>query len=96
MQELLLLVQDQFLSLKFTFKVGCASFSQAFKITSHVINRWKQRCTVNPELIKLFQYLFLILNPELNLPETVCCVRRYQGAVIQDKYHASYDFFHTL
>lgn len=30
----------------------------------------------------------------LKIPETVCCVRRYQGAVIQDKYHASYDFFH--
>ena len=30
----------------------------------------------------------------LKIPETVCCVRRYQGAMIQDKYHASYDFFH--
>lgn len=30
----------------------------------------------------------------LKIPETVCCVRKYQGAVIQDKYHASYDFFH--
>ena len=30
----------------------------------------------------------------LNIPETLCCVRKYQGALIQDKYHASYDFFH--
>ena len=30
----------------------------------------------------------------ITVPETVCCVRRYQGALIQDKYHASYDFFH--
>lgn len=30
----------------------------------------------------------------LKIPETVCCVRRYQGSMIQDKYHASYDFFH--
>lgn len=30
----------------------------------------------------------------ITLPETVCCVRRYQGAAVQDKYHASYDFFH--
>ena len=67
MPELSLLAQDQFLSLKFTFKVKCASFSQAFKIISHVIDFWKQRCTVNPKLIKLFQYLFLIPNPELNL-----------------------------
>lgn len=28
------------------------------------------------------------------IPETICCVRKYQGALIQDKYHASYDFFH--
>ena len=27
------------------------------------------------------------------IPETVCCVRKYQGALIQDKYHAAYDFF---
>lgn len=25
----------------------------------------------------------------LNIPETLCCVRKYQGALIQDKYHAS-------
>lgn len=31
----------------------------------------------------------------ITVPETVCCVRRYQGALIQDKYHASYDFFHA-
>lgn len=30
----------------------------------------------------------------ITVPETVCCVRRYQGTLIQDKYHASYDFFH--
>lgn len=30
----------------------------------------------------------------LKIPETLCCVRKYQGALIQDKYHASYDFFH--
>ena len=30
----------------------------------------------------------------IKIPETVCCVRRYQGSMIQDKYHASYDFFH--
>ena len=30
----------------------------------------------------------------IEIPETVCCVRKYQGALIQDKYHASYDFFH--
>lgn len=30
----------------------------------------------------------------LEIPETICCVRKYQGSVIQDKYHASYDFFH--
>lgn len=27
-------------------------------------------------------------------PETLCCVRKYEGALLQDKYHASYDFFH--
>ena len=30
----------------------------------------------------------------IEIPETICCVHRYQGALIQDKYHASYDFFH--
>lgn len=30
----------------------------------------------------------------LKIPETLCCVRKYEGALIQDKYHASYDFFH--
>ncbi len=30
----------------------------------------------------------------LKIPETLCCVRKYQGSLIQDKYHASYDFFH--
>ena len=30
----------------------------------------------------------------IELPEIVCCVRKYQGFLIQDKYHASYDFFH--
>ena len=30
----------------------------------------------------------------IEIPETVCCVRKYQGPLIQDKYHASYDFFH--
>lgn len=28
------------------------------------------------------------------IPETVCCVRRFQGNSGQDKYHALYDFFH--
>lgn len=30
----------------------------------------------------------------LKLPEILCCVRKYQGSLIQDLYHASYDFFH--
>lgn len=30
----------------------------------------------------------------IEIPESICCVRKYQGALIQDKYHASYDFFH--
>lgn len=30
----------------------------------------------------------------IELPETVCCIRKYQGNQIQDKYHALYDFFH--
>lgn len=30
----------------------------------------------------------------ITLPETICCVRRYQGSQVRDKYHASYDFFH--
>ena len=30
----------------------------------------------------------------IELPETICCVRKFQGPLIQDKYHASYDFFH--
>lgn len=30
----------------------------------------------------------------IEIPETVCCVRKFQGPLIQDKYHASYDFFH--
>lgn len=30
----------------------------------------------------------------VKIPETICCVRKYQGSLIQDKYHASYDFFH--
>lgn len=30
----------------------------------------------------------------IKLPETVCCVRKFQGPLIHDKYHASYDFFH--
>lgn len=30
----------------------------------------------------------------LKIPETLCCVRKYQGSLVQDKYHASYDFFH--
>ncbi|MCM1039057.1 MAG: MerR family transcriptional regulator [Ruminococcus sp.] len=30
----------------------------------------------------------------IKIPETVCCVRRFQGPLVQDKYHASYDFFH--
>ena len=30
----------------------------------------------------------------VKIPETLCCVRKYEGALLQDKYHASYDFFH--
>lgn len=30
----------------------------------------------------------------ITIPETICCVRKYQGALVQDKYHAAYDFFH--
>ena len=30
----------------------------------------------------------------ITIPETICCVRKYQSTLIQDKYHASYDFFH--
>lgn len=30
----------------------------------------------------------------IEIPEIICCVRRYQGSLLQDKYHASYDFFH--
>ncbi len=30
----------------------------------------------------------------IEIPETVCCVRKFQGSLVQDKYHASYDFFH--
>ncbi len=30
----------------------------------------------------------------IEIPETICCVRKFQGPLIQDKYHASYDFFH--
>lgn len=28
------------------------------------------------------------------IPETVCCVRKFQAALIQNKYQAMYDFFH--
>lgn len=30
----------------------------------------------------------------LRLPETVCCVRRYDGMTYQEKYNAMYDFYH--
>lgn len=30
----------------------------------------------------------------IEIPETICCIRKFQGPLIQDKYHASYDFFH--
>lgn len=30
----------------------------------------------------------------ITVPETVCCVRRYHGALAQDGYYAAYDFFH--
>lgn len=30
----------------------------------------------------------------LKIPETLCCVRKEHGSLIQDKYHASYTFFH--
>ena len=28
------------------------------------------------------------------IPETVCCVRKYQGPLLHDNYHALYDFLH--
>jgi len=28
------------------------------------------------------------------VPETICCIRKYHGILPQDKYHAMYDFFH--
>ena len=30
----------------------------------------------------------------IEIPETVCCVRKFQGPFVHDKYHAAYDFFH--
>ena len=30
----------------------------------------------------------------ITVPETVCCVRKYHGALAQDGYYAAYDFFH--
>ena len=30
----------------------------------------------------------------ITVPETVCCVRRYQKFVMQDTYHVAYDFYH--
>ncbi len=30
----------------------------------------------------------------ITVPETVCCVRRYQKIVMQDTYRVAYDFFH--
>lgn len=30
----------------------------------------------------------------IKIPEIVCCARKYQGFLVQDKYHATYDFFH--
>lgn len=30
----------------------------------------------------------------IEIPEIICCVRKYQGILKQDKYHATYDFFH--
>lgn len=30
----------------------------------------------------------------ITIPETVCCVRKYHGALAQDGYYAAYDFFH--
>lgn len=30
----------------------------------------------------------------ITVPETVCCVRRYRKFVMQDTYHAAYDFMH--
>lgn len=30
----------------------------------------------------------------IEIPETVCCVRKFQGALVKDKYHATYDFCH--
>lgn len=30
----------------------------------------------------------------IKIPEIVCCAGKFQGALVRDKYHASYDFFH--
>lgn len=30
----------------------------------------------------------------IKLPEIICCTRKYQGFLVQDKYHATYDFLH--
>jgi len=30
----------------------------------------------------------------IKIPETICCIHKFKGTLIQDKYHALYDFFH--
>lgn len=30
----------------------------------------------------------------IEIPDITCCVRKYQGFLVQDKYHAAYDYFH--
>lgn len=30
----------------------------------------------------------------IELPETICCIRKFRGCLIQDRYHSLYDFFH--
>lgn len=30
----------------------------------------------------------------VEIPEILCCMGKFQGALVQDKYHATYDFFH--
>ena len=65
----------------------CASFSQTFKIPSHIINIWKQRCAVNSELIEIIQYLFLILNPDLNLVYQTKLYLFLKAVLIQTAYY---------
>lgn len=58
----------------------------------------EQRLSVLEQQIAEMRMLSLDV-PDMSLsiirvPETLCCVRRYQGAQVQDGYRAAYDFFH--